>query len=150
MRRFLPTNDAPNDIVMPERKTEKSAGYDICTPDKIVIGPHRFVMIKTFIKCRVGKGEYIEIVPRSSLFKKHKLIMVNSIGVIDGDYADNKDNDGNIGALLFNLSDKKQTLKKHEAFVQAIIHKYYVTDDDRAKGERVGGFGSTDQKGNDK
>ena len=35
------------------------------------------------------------------------------------------------------------TIKKGEAIGQGVFQKYFVTDDDRACGERVGGFGST-------
>lgn len=149
MRGFLATKDAPVDVKIPERKTKKSAGYDICTTERVVIKPHGFVIVKSCVKGKVNYNEFVMVVPRSSLFKKTRLIMPNSVGIIDADYFGNIDNDGNIGILLLNTSNKKVTLKKHEAIAQAIILKYGVIDNDKANGERVGGFGSTDQKEND-
>ena len=143
MRKFLPTDNY--EVIKPVRKTKKSAGYDICSPYDIFIAPHTFSVVPTNIKAIVNDDEFVMIVPRSSLYKKHKLIMVNSIGVIDADYAGNPANDGNIGAILYNNSHEPQIIEKDEPFVQAIICKYQVTDDDVADGERIGGFGSTDK-----
>lgn len=145
MRKFLPVNNAPENIIMPERKTKLSAGYDICTPFEVTIAPHTFAVIPLYVKIILNDNEYLTVVPRSSLYKKHKLIMTGSMGVIDADYANNPDNDGNILAILYNNSDLKQTLEKDEAIVQGIIQNYLVTDDDNATGERVGGIGSTDK-----
>lgn len=145
MRKFLPVNNAPEGIIMPERKTKLSAGYDICTPYEVTIAPHTFAIVPLFVKIALNDNEYLSVVPRSSLYKKHKLIMINSVGVIDADYCNNPDNDGNIGAILYNNSDFKQTIEKDEAIVQGIIQNYLVTDDDNATGERVGGIGSTDK-----
>ena len=36
-------------------------------------------------------------------------------------------------------------LKKGDTIGQAVFQKYYVADDDNAKGERTGGFGSTNK-----
>lgn len=144
MRKFLKVDGYNGDTDMPRRKTRKSAGYDIVAPETVFIQPHKFVLIPTNIKVTVEDNEFVMIVPRSSLYKKHKLIMVNSVGVIDADYFENPDNDGNVGALLLNDSDDVQVIGKNEAFAQAIIMEYKVTDDDNADGERLGGYGSTD------
>ena len=145
MRKFLPVNNAPEGIVMPERKTKLSAGYDICTPYEVTIAPHTYAIIPLYVKIALNDNEYLSVVPRSSLYKKHKLIMINSVGIIDADYYNNPDNDGNIGAILYNNSDEPQVLEHNEAIVQGIIQNYLVTDDDNANGERVGGMGSTDK-----
>lgn len=149
MRKFLKVDGYNGDTDMPRRKTRKSAGYDIVAPETVFIQPHKFVLIPTNIKVTVEDNEFVMIVPRSSLYKKHKLIMVNSVGVIDADYFENPDNDGNVGALLLNDSDDVQVIGKNEAFAQAIIMEYKVTDDDNANGERLGGYGSTDEQKND-
>lgn len=144
MRKFLPADNYK--VIKPVRKTAKSAGYDICCPYDIFIAPFTFTVVPTNVKAVVNNDEFVMIVPRSSLYKKHRLIMVNSFGVIDADYAGNPANDGNIGAILYNNSSEPQIIEKDEPFVQAIIVKYLITDDDEAAGERVGGFGSTDKK----
>jgi dUTP pyrophosphatase len=70
-------------------------------------------------------------------------MMGNSIGVIDADYYDNPDNEGEIFFQIYNLSPFNIQIKKGEAIGQAIILPYGVTEDDVAGGERTGGFGST-------
>jgi dUTP pyrophosphatase len=71
------------------------------------------------------------------------LIIGNSIGIIDADYCDNPDNEGEIFFQIINLSPFAIQLKRGDKIGQGIIHTYGVTDDDAATGERVGGFGST-------
>ena len=44
---------------------------------------------------------------------------------------------------FFNIKDEDIVIKKGEAIGQAVFQKYLVTDDDKAEGERLGGFGST-------
>ena len=44
---------------------------------------------------------------------------------------------------LINLSPFNIQLHKGDVIGQGIIKKYEVTDDDKAIGERLGGFGST-------
>ena len=91
----------------------------------------------------MADDEYLMICNRSSNPKKKGLILANSVGIIDKDYYENPDNDGHIMFAFFNIKDVDIEIKKGEAIGQAIFHKYFVTDDDTAEGERVGGFGST-------
>ena len=63
--------------------------------------------------------------------------------IIDADYADNPDNEGEIFLQLINLSPFDIQLHKGDKIGQAIIHKYEITDNDSAEGKRIGGFGST-------
>ena len=46
---------------------------------------------------------------------------------------------------FYNIKDEDITIKKGEAIGQGVFQKYFVTDDDRADGERKGGFGSTNK-----
>ena len=63
--------------------------------------------------------------------------------VIDADYADNPDNEGEIFFQLYNLSPFDIVLNKGDIIGQGIIKPFLTTDDDAATGKRVGGFGST-------
>lgn len=63
--------------------------------------------------------------------------------IIDADYADNPDNEGEIFFQVINFSPFPIIIKKGEIIGQGIIQKYYTTDDDNATGDRLGGFGST-------
>ena len=67
----------------------------------------------------------------------------HSTGIIDADYYGNIDNDGHIMIQCINIKEEDVTIKKGEAIAQAMFQKFLVTDNDDAKGERVGGFGST-------
>ena len=101
-------------------------------------------LVPTGIKCEIPEGFYLELSVRSSCPLKHWLILANGVGVIDADYYNNIDNEGAIYFQIINLSPFPILLKKGDAIGQGILKKYYITDDDAAQGERIGGFGSTD------
>ncbi len=134
-------------INLPERKTKYSAGYDVeCAEDVIIPSFKKGVnptLIKTGIKAYMQDDEVLMLYNRSSNPKKKGLILANSVGVIDKDYYGNPDNDGHIMFVFYNVKDEDIVIKKGEAIGQAVFQKYLVTDDDKAEGERVGGFGST-------
>ncbi len=134
-------------INLPERKTKYSAGYDVeCAEDVIIPSFKKGVnptLIKTGIKAYMQDDEVLMLYNRSSNPKKKGLILANSVGVIDKDYYGNPDNDGHIMFAFYNIKDEDIVIKKGEAIGQAVFQKYLVTDDDKAEGERVGGFGST-------
>lgn len=132
------------DIKIPKRGTSHSAGYDICTPVKIVIPPYGISeAIQTDIKAYMLEDEVLEIYPRSSLGFKKNLMLINTVGIIDADYYSNKDNDGNIGLKLKNLGDKEVVIEAGEKILQGIFKKYLKVDDDNVNEERIGGVGST-------
>lgn len=103
----------------------------------------KVTLVSTGMKCYLNPGQYLELSVRSSTPLKHWLICGNSVGIIDADYCDNPDNEGEIFFQLINLSPFAIQLKRGDKIGQGIIKSYGVTDDDAASGERVGGFGST-------
>lgn len=136
------------DIKLPRRGTNKSAGYDICTPIKIIIPPYGISdAIQTDIKAYMQDDEVLEVHVRSSIGFKKGCILVNCTGIIDSDFYSNKDNDGNIGFKLKNLSDKEVVIEAGERVLQAVFKKYLTTDNDKPiKDLREGGIGSTGTK----
>jgi dUTP pyrophosphatase len=70
-------------------------------------------------------------------------MLANGIGIIDADYYNNPDNEGHIYFQVFNISPFNLMIKKGEVIGQGTIVPYGVTENDNAKGERLGGFGST-------
>lgn len=100
-------------------------------------------LVPTGVKCEIPEGFYLELSVRSSCPLKHWLILANGVGVIDADYYNNPDNEGHIYFQIINLAPFDIILKKGDAIGQGILKKYYITDDDAAAGERIGGFGST-------
>ena len=132
------------EITMPKRATKNSAGYDICTPVDILIPAHGFSdVILTDIKAYMGEDEVLKIYPRSSIGFKKKLMLVSTTGIIDSDYYENPDNDGNIGFAFYNMSDVDVLIKAGERVLQGIFTKYMITEDDNADEVRTGGTGST-------
>lgn len=100
-------------------------------------------LVSTGMKCELDEGTYLELSVRSSSPLKYWLLLANGVGIIDKDYYNNPDNEGEIFFQIYNLSPFPISLKKGDAIGQGIIHKYGLTEDDVATGERVGGFGST-------
>ncbi len=127
---------------LPTRATAHSAGYDFYSPISVTIQPNEMVMIWTNIKAIMPDDEALLIIPRSSM-GKHPVMIANTIGLIDSDYYDNPDNDGNIGFRLLNLGNTDYEIKAGDRIGQGIFVKYQVTDDDKAAAKRIGGFGST-------
>lgn len=83
--------------------------------------------------------------PRSGLGFKYRLQFDNSVGIIDSDYS-RSDNEGHIFAKLTNdgREGKTVSIKQGQAFMQGIINRYFVVDEDATEGVRNGGFGSSD------
>lgn len=134
-------------INLPVRKTKYSAGYDIeAAEDCVIPGFKRGqkpTLVKTGLKAYMEDDEMLLLYNRSSNPGKKGIVLANGVGVVDKDYYGNPDNDGAIMFSFFNIREEDLEIKKGDVVGQAIFQKYFVTDDDVASGERVGGFGST-------
>ena len=132
----------------PERNTKKSAGYDFYSINDFVIKPGEQMKIPTGIKAYMNDDEVLFLIVRSSMGFKYNVRMCNQVGVIDGDYYDNIDNEGHIWIKLQNEGTQDYVIKKGDKIVQGIFLKYFVADnEEEIKKERKGGLGSTDLKG---
>lgn len=100
-------------------------------------------LVSTGVKCQLNSDTYLELSVRSSTPLKYWSILANGVGIIDADYYNNPDNEGEIFFQIINLSPYTIQLKKGDTIGQGIIKRYMITYDDNAEGERVGGFGST-------
>ena len=101
-------------------------------------------LVSTGMKCHLENNQYLELSVRSSCPLKNWIIMANSVGIIDADYYNNPDNEGEIFFQLINLSPIPIYLKRGDRIGQGIIHTYDRTFDDNVTDIRSGGFGSTD------
>lgn len=101
-------------------------------------------LVPTGVKAYIPPREYLQIQVRSSLPLKHWLILANGVGIIDGDYVDNPDNEGHIYFQLINLAPFDIILKKGDKIGQGIFLPYDIIPDDVVDRVRQGGFGSTD------
>lgn len=135
-------------IKLPQRSTVGSAGYDFFLPMPMLdIPANSSVTIPTGIRCYMDNGWVLQIYPRSGHGFKYGIHLANSVGIIDEDYYNAK-NEGHIQVKLVNDS----FLKKHiefgqgDAFCQGVFIPYGIVIDDKVEAKRTGGFGSTDNK----
>lgn len=138
------------DIKLPERSTTHAAGYDFFAPDDFEILPGEQKLIWTDVKIKLEPGQFLLLLPRSSYGIKKHLMLANTCGVVDMDYYNNPDNEGNIGICLYNYNspttviENTAYIKKGDRIAQGIIMNYETTEDeDNVKHQRQGGFGST-------
>lgn len=103
-------------------------------------------LIHTGIKSNMNEDEVLELYNRSSNPKKLGLILANGVGVVDADYYNNPDNDGEIMFAFYNILPWSVTVSVGDRIGQGVFKKYLRPEEGlRIKGvEREGGFGSTD------
>lgn len=103
-------------------------------------------LVPTGIKCFIPENYYLELSVRSSCPLKHWLVLANGVGIVDADYCDNPDNEGEIFFQVINLSPVDIILHKGDTIGQGIIKNYCMFAEEVAPTEtREGGFGSTDE-----
>ncbi|MBR3588271.1 MAG: deoxyuridine 5'-triphosphate nucleotidohydrolase [Clostridia bacterium] len=146
----LPENEIKeiyDNIKIPVRATEGSAGYDFSTPVDFELKSGETVKIPTGIRARIDNGWVLAVFPRSGLGFKFRLQLDNTVGIIDADYY-NSDNEGHIFIKVTNCSfeDKIVSVKAGNGFAQGIFLPFGITEDDNVTDVRNGGFGSTDKK----
>jgi dUTP pyrophosphatase len=135
---FLKTPDARK----PEYASTRAAGMDFFAAENVTILPNAHALLKTGIVMRLPAGYYLEIVARSSTFRKKSLLLTNGIGIIDEDYCGKDDE---IMFSYVNLGQAPVTVHAGEAIGQGVIRMRLrgeltpFTPDDASRG----GFGST-------
>ena len=130
---------------LPEKGTKKAAGYDFINPEEVTIEPNEIKYVKTGIKAKFPDDVALLLLNRSSNPKKKHLILANGVGLVDADYYNNSDNEGEIAFAFMNISNEPVTLFPGEKLGQGMFVKYqdvtgYSSDN---VSERVGGFGSS-------
>lgn len=131
-------------IKLPVRATAGSAGYDVISPVAFKLGPGESIRIASGLRCRIAEGWVMLLLPKSGLGTKFRTQLDNTVGVVDADYYNAK-NEGHILIALTNDSKTDKTLEipAGKAIVQAVFLPFGITEDDEADGQRLGGFGST-------
>lgn len=130
---------------LPEKGSKKSAGYDFTNPEEVIIQPKEIVYVKTGVKAQFPDDIALLLLNRSSNPKKKHLILANGIGLVDADYYNNSDNEGEIAFAFMNISNEPVTIEKGEKLGQGMFVKYHDIanlDTDNIS-DRNGGFGST-------
>lgn len=145
-----------DDVTLPQRSTEKSAGYDFYANDDVEIPSIWMQAIKNFftrreiiptlvythVKAKMRGNEVLFLFNRSSNPGKG-LVLANGVGVCDADYFSNEKNDGDIGFAFYNFMPWTVKIQKGQKIGQGVFTTYLRTDVDTASGIRTGGFGST-------
>ena len=149
-------------IKLPTRATTGSVGYDFyCPGDLAPIPPLSGVTIPTGIKCKLEPGWGLFIVPKSGLGLRYRTILSGTIGVIDSDYYNCDETEGQIFVTIDNglypiprknpitqqtelPSEQYLCLTTGMSFVQGIILPIgYAEETEPVTAVRKGGFGST-------
>lgn len=142
-RECFPMLPNPYDVLrLPRRATAGSAGYDFYAPLAFALNPGETIRIPTGIRTRIAPGWVLMLFPRSGLGFKYRVQLNNTVGVVDADYFDAR-NEGHIFIKLTNAGEKPLRVEALEAFAQGVFLPFGITEDDHADGARVGGFGST-------
>ncbi len=133
------------DILLPQRKTAASAGYDLAAAATTLLLCGKVTLVPTGLKAYMQEDEYLGIHIRSGISLQNQLMLVNSQGIIDADYYNNAANEGHILLPVLNLGTADFLLEKNTRIAQGIFYKYLKIDADAAsqKKARTGGFGST-------
>lgn len=132
----------PGSTYPPKQATRGSAGWDLFSPETVILKPNQVTFIKLRFCIQIPEGYYISIVPRSSMGKRG-VIIPNSPGTIDSDYT------GEIMIMLVNINpDLDVQINNGDRIAQMILHKYHdmnfeVTDHFKNTDRGSGGFGST-------
>jgi len=114
--------------ILPQRGTKSAAGYDFSTPLKVRIPAKSKETIWTNIKAYMQDEEVLLVYVRSSIGIKKGLTLANGTGVIDADYYNNENNEGNIGICLVNNTNEDIVLEENERIAQGVFIPYLISD----------------------
>ena len=90
--------------------------------------------------------EYLQLTNRSSNPLKHFLVLPNGVGVVDADYYNNENNEGELFFQLLNYGLRDKVIKKGDRIGQGIFMKFLKVDNEETNEKsRTGGFGSSDK-----
>ncbi len=129
---------------LPAYKTDGSACFDFQASTTHTYKKDELYVIGTGVKCEIPCGWCMLVFARSSLGLK-KLVIPNSVGVIDSDYR------GEIKVPLIYFGDEEITIEKGQRIAQGMLVRvtkaHFVKRDSLSETMRgVGGFGSTGEK----
>lgn len=129
---------------LPAYKTDGSACFDFQASTTHIYKKDELYVMGTGVKCEIPHGWCMLVFARSSLGLK-KMIIPNSVGVIDSDYR------GEIKVPLVFFGDDEITIEKGQRIAQGMLVKvmkaHFIKRDSLSDTMRgVGGFGSTGEK----
>lgn len=132
----------------PLMKTEGNAGIDCYATETVTLRKGDFALIPLGIVIKIPSGYFAALVPRSSTFKKWKVIQPNHFGVIDSSYC------GPTDEVKFPvLATEDTTIEAGSKICQILVLQdtpvsVYSYDPVSEAAKNRGGFGSTGDSGN--
>mgnify|MGYP002627319113 FL=1 len=114
---------------------------DLYNAEEVTLKKGEFKLLNLGISVKIPEGYWMQVVPRSSTYKKYKVIQVNSFGVIDTDYC----GDGDI-ILLPVYATEDTIIPANERVAQFRLVKdipFEIDTVDTLSGPDRGGYGST-------
>lgn len=127
---------------LPAYHTAGAAAFDLAILDDITIPPHEAVFTRTGLGFGTPPGYTLLIFPRSSMFKKHGVMLANSVGVLDEDYAGAQDE---LRLHIYNPTHEPITIAAGERVAQGLFAPILRAEWEEAEASSAnrGGFGST-------
>lgn len=117
---------------------------DLYSAETVILKKGEFKLIPLGVSMELPEGYWAQIVPRSSTYKKYKIIQANSFGVIDTSYCGDDDM-----WMLPVIAMEDTTIPANERICQFTIHEdvdFALVTVDKLEGPNRGGFGSTGTK----
>ena len=135
---FLPWEELP----LPQRATQGAAGYDFVCPVDCELRPGETALIPTGMRAEIAPGWVLLLFPRSSLGFKHRLMLCNTVGVIDSDYR------GELVVPLQNYGKEPYAVQPGERVAQLVVLPVCLlpvveAEELSSTSRGTGGFGST-------
>ncbi|MCM3631984.1 MULTISPECIES: dUTP diphosphatase [Paenibacillus] len=137
----MPGNE---DLAIPKRMTEGSAGFDLqaAVDEPIILAPGERKLIPTGFAMAMPNELEAQIRPRSGLAYKHGITCLNTPGTIDADYR------GEVKVLLVNFGSEPFTIERGERIAQmlfGLVPKVAIEEADELPDtvRGAGGFGHT-------
>lgn len=126
-----------------EYKTSGACGFDFYAIEDTTFAPGEWKLVETGTVIETPKGYVLMISPRSSTFKNYGLMQVNSVGIVDQDYAGDNDT---IKFPYINMHSESVTIPAGERIGQGVFVKIETAEFEEVEtmnNDDRGGFGST-------
>ncbi len=129
-------------LPLPEYKTSGAVAFDLHARVQTTIAPKQVAYVPLNVAIEPPEGFMLLLAPRSSLHKRG-IMMANSVGIGDRDFAGNADE---YHAALYNFTEAPITIERGERILQGMFKAYEKAEwhevDDLENKSR-GGFGTT-------
>lgn len=142
------------DLPLPERKTPRSVGLDVCAAQQVELWPGEVTLVPTGLIIQAPPGYFFKIHIRSGFSVKNGVCLANDVGIIDEDYCGPDDEVKVALVRLYNPRDperdKPLIIERGTRIAQIIFEKNDVPEVEWEEmespdfaGSSRGGFGST-------